>query len=228
MSIWADPSAIPSPPANSPPPPPPPIPAPLPPTSSATSVVAAAKKPANNAGQSRMSAHNFDAIESVPFDATTNDMEQILSSLASSSASSTKADDTLANGGGALMSPGMESKRMSSLLVKLGSYFSHANGKAPMSPTSVEMTHQRSPKVGSTMKRHATSHVNSSSLNHKLSSSKCSHSDNSSISANSTRSTQSTVPGAPELATKQLTAVNQLRNDSSETFTLPRVNLKQR
>lgn len=225
-----------------------------------------------------MSNYNFDAIQSVPFDAT---HEQILSSISISTSSKSDDEYQLAT---ITSSTGIESKRMSSLLQKLGSYFSHANNKMLMSPTvavagvpvtgisigqpinggantnkriKIDATVQSSVMMGQT-KRHIPHTINSS------------HSDKSSNSANSSHSTQSTeqlcssvasadkrnidqcveltrskavaatttVPmaaaaaaaGAETKATTvgSTTTADSLRNDAGESFTLPRVNLKQR
>lgn len=279
MSIWAEPSAIP----QISPPPPPPAPAPLPPSSAAPPKAAAPKSSNDHRHRSaKMAGYNFDAIESVPFDATNEQILLSSLSMTPSSASSTKTDDEYLSKSSpiATSSPAMESRRMSSLLLKLGSYFSHANHRGPMLPigsvgqkrgattalldttgTKLDVTGTKLDTAGmmATTKRHGSPHVNSSNnLNHKLNSSKCSHSDSSILSANSSNSAPSTEPmcsasdkrhidqcvdlglaaaakpnstkeaSAAATQPKQLVAGDQLRNDSSETFTLPRVNLKQR
>lgn len=215
--------------------------------------------------RTKMSNYNFDAIQSVPFDASSNDMEQILSSISISTSS--KSDDDFPGIGGS------ESTRMSSLLQKLGSYFSHPNNKMIMnSPLSVGGANKRndtdvnglidknsmvklSPTntivtpttMGTTIKRHG-SQISSNS----------NRSDNSSISANSSHSTKSTgqlcsetssandkrnidkcdeilrstattkPTTVPAPATATTATTDALCNDAGESFTLPRVNLKQR
>lgn len=257
MSIWAEPSSPISPIANQ-------------------------IKPANERNASKMSNYNFDAIQSVPFDATSNDMEQILSSISISTSSKSDDDYQLAT---ITTSPGIESKRMSTLLQKLGSYFSHANNKMLMSPTGQQVagatgtgmaagqtlcagaiTHKRSKGDAATVQPAMMIGLAKRPGSHTINSS---HSDNSSLSANSSHSTQSTeqlcssvasadrrnidrakaAPAAtttltttstvaaavPAVAEGKTTAVGAatatadgLRNDAGESFTLPRVNLKQR
>lgn len=236
MSIWAEPSSPISPIANQ-------------------------IKPSNERNASKMSNYNFDAIQSVPFDATSNDMEQILSSISISTSSKSDEDYQLAT---ITASPGIESKRMSTLLQKLGSYFSHANNKMLISPTGlIDPARNAGMPPGGAAKRPSPHTINSS------------HSDKSSISANSSHSTQSTeqlcssvasadkrnidqcdeivrakaaalattttltttttVAAAAAVAEGKTTTVGAvtatadgLCNDAGESFTLPRVNLKQR
>lgn len=188
--------------------------------------------------RTKMSNFNFDAIQSVPFDATSNDMEQILSSLSVSTSS--KSDDDFSP------TTGSESTRMSSLLQKLGSYFSHSNSKPAIASigssqrginscvvfenNNVSMSPAKTTVITamSTAKRHGSQTTNN-------------HSDNSSISANSSHSTESTrqlcsvsstdkrnIDQRDEILRPAAATTDVLCNDAGESFTLPRVNLKQR
>lgn len=188
--------------------------------------------------RTKMSNYNFDAIQSVPFDATSNDMEQILSSLSVSTSS--KSDDEF--------SPiaGSESTRMSSLLQKLGSYFSQSNSKTGMPSgdsgqhdisscvvfenNNASISPAKTPIIPamSTVKRHGSLSTSNSS-------------DKSSISANSSHSTESTgqlcsvssaqkrnIDQCDEMLRPAASTTDVLCNEAGESFTLPRVNLKQR
>lgn len=189
-----------------------------------------------------MSNYNFDAIQSVPFDASTNDMEQILSSISVSTSS--KSDEDFP-----ITTTGLESTRMSTLLKKLGSYFSHPHKAALMSQTPTvavgidprtidsctvfESCGVTEPSLPTTVTVTTVAPPVTAAKRHG---SLSSNSDNSSISANSAQQLCSSVVSGDkriidqcdEMVVRPTVTAAALCNDSGESFTLPRVNLKQR